>query len=240
VSCVRRAWIINTAAYTGVDKAELEPAAADLVNGDGPGLLAGAARDAGAGIVHFSTDYIFDGAATVPYAEDAPPKPLGAYGRSKLRGEEAVRASGARHLIVRTQWLFGPGGNCFPRSMLARATARERTRVVSDQFGSPTYAVDVAEMLWRILGTEGVLHVVNAGVCSWFDVAAVVFDFAGAAELLAPCSSEEFPTRATRPRFSALDSRKLVESAGPLPYWKDSLLRFLSELSGNSAVTQDP
>jgi dTDP-4-dehydrorhamnose reductase len=225
-------WLINTAAYTAVDQAEREEAVATRINGDGVRILATAAREADVGIVHFSTDYVFDGSATVPYTEADVANPSSAYGRSKLAGEQALRESGARALLIRTQWLFGADGKCFPRTMWARACAAAPTRVVDDQFGVPTSALDLAAATWALLGEEGTLHVVSAGIASWYDVARRVFDAAGAApDLLTPCDTAEYPTPARRPAYAVLDDARLDRVLGRrLPRWEDALDRFLIEL----------
>src|SRR5712691_3974271 len=185
--------IINAAGYTAVDQAEADRATAFAVNADAVATLAGAAARHGALLVHFSTDYIFDGRAGAPYREDAATNPLNVYGSSKLAGEQAIQASGARFLIVRTQWLFGEKGRSFPRTMLERARQGLPTRVVTDQIGRPTYTHDVALATWTLIsrGTTGVIHVANEGVASWFGVAECVFSRLGAREFLQPCTSAE-------------------------------------------------
>lgn len=225
-------WIINAAAYTAVDRAESESEVAMRVNATGVENLATAARDARIGVVHFGSDYVFDGSASRPYTEDDVPHPLNAYGRAKLEGERALVGSGARFFIVRTQWLFGPGGSSFPRAMWSRARAGEPTRVVADQFGSPTYTLDLASAVWRLPEAGGILNVVNDGVCSWHDVARHIFDAAGRPDLLTPCSTAEYHTAAQRPANSALDTSALVRALGaPLPRWEDALSRFVATLA---------
>jgi dTDP-4-dehydrorhamnose reductase len=225
-------WIINAAAYTAVDRAENEEAKATRINGDAVGYLAEAALRSSAGVIHFGSDYIFDGRSMIPYDEDAEPNPLSAYGRSKLRGELLLRSSGARYLIIRTQWLFGLAGRSFPLTMWNRATQGQVTRVVADQFGSPTSATDLASAAWTLLGTEGTLHVVNDGVASWFDVAAQVFEAAGARHLLRPCGTEDYPVLARRPAFSPLASSRFQGVAGaPLRHWSLALNDLVSSLT---------
>lgn len=238
VARIRPEWIINAAAYTAVDRAETEESEATRVNGEAVGHLAEAATRCDAGVVHFGSDYVFDGRATSPYPEDADPNPLGAYGRSKLHGEVLLRSAGARFLLVRTQWLFGPGGKSFPLTMWQRARNGQPTRVVNDQFGSPTSTVDLARATWGLIGREGTIHVVNRGVASWFDVASHVFQWAGARHLLTPCQSADYPVLAPRPAYSALDTARFEQlTGGALPDWPIALSQFLDTLgSGNEAA----
>ena len=232
-------WIINASAFSQVDRAEAEAAEADCVNGTAVGMLGQIARSEGARVLHFGSDYVFDGTGSRPYREGDAVNPLNAYGRSKLRGEVELIASGASALIIRTQWLFGDRGRSFPRTMWERALARAATRVVSDQFGRPTYTHDLAGASWRMLlaGATGVYHVANAGEASWFEVAARVFRFAGADDVLAPCSSAEYPTPARRPAYSVLDTTRAAHDHGiVLPPWDDALTRFLEVLSSRTAA----
>ena len=226
--------IINATGYTAVDQAEADRAGAFAVNADGVATLAGAAARHAALLVHFSTDYIFDGRSASPYREDAPANPLNVYGQSKLAGEQAVQASGARFLIVRTQWLFGENGRSFPRTMLERARQSLPTRVVTDQIGRPTYTRDVALATWTLisLGATGVIHVANEGLASWFDVAEYVFSRLGMRSLLQPCTTAEYPTPAVRPARAVLDTTAYRRATGAvLPGWEDALRRFLEGLS---------
>jgi dTDP-4-dehydrorhamnose reductase len=225
--------VINAAAYSRVDDAERSPDAAFAVNGAAPGAIGQAATAVGATVVHFSTDYVFDGKADAPYAEDARPNPLSVYGASKLEGERSLTASGVDHLIIRTQWLFGATGRSFPRTMWQRAGARQPTRVVRDQLGHPTSTEDLARATWVLVrqGVRGLLHVANAGIASWYDVAQRVFAAAGAAHLLTPCSTAEFPTPARRPARAVLETaRAQALLGGPLPAWEDALDRLLERL----------
>jgi dTDP-4-dehydrorhamnose reductase len=226
--------ILNAAAYTAVDRAEAEPEFAMKVNGEAVGHLGRVARATRARVVHFSTDYVFDGTADRPYREDDTPHPVNAYGASKLAGEIALRASGAEVLIIRTQWLFGAQGRSFPRTMWERACRRERARVVNDQFGRPTYTLDLANATWQLVerGITGLVHAANRGVATWFEVAREVFRNAGSPDLVEPCITSEYPTAARRPRYSVLDCTRyeaLVSS--PLPHWSDALGRFLTRLA---------
>ncbi|HET7039962.1 MAG TPA: dTDP-4-dehydrorhamnose reductase [Gemmatimonadales bacterium] len=232
--------VLNCAAYTSVDRAEAEPEAAWAANAEGPAVIGRTAREAAAPplVIHFSTDYVFDGAAREPYSEDSPTAPLGVYGASKLAGERALAASGAPCCVIRTQWLFGLAGRSFPRTMWERAMAGSPTRVVSDQWGRPTFTTDLARVTWQLvlhagreLSRHRVLHVANRGVATWHDVAARVFGSVGAGPLLTACTTAEYPTPARRPRYSVLDlSRVAGLPGGTIPSWDDALRRFLASL----------
>lgn len=222
--------VVNGAAYTLVDRAEVEHERAEAVNGSAPGRLGQLCASRGVAVVHFSTDYVFAGDAARPYEEHDPTAPANAYGRSKKMGEEALLDSGARALILRTQWLYGPRGKSFPQTMWARARAGVATRVVSDQVGRPTFTVDLSAAVWQLIlaGASGTYHVANEGHATWFDVASAIFEAAGVPELLTPCRTEDFPTAARRPSFSALSTAKLARDHGiVLPHWRDALNRFL-------------
>jgi dTDP-4-dehydrorhamnose reductase len=225
--------IVNAAGYTAVDRAESEPDVAFRVNGAAVEELGRIARQTGAGVIHFSTDYVFDGTSAVAYTEESPTNPVNVYGASKLAGETALAGSGAKCLIIRTQWLFGVNGRCFPRTMWDRATAWSPSRVVSDQFGRPTFSVDLARATWTLATRElsGVLHVANAGIATWYDVARRVYAACHADQLVQPCSTDQFPTPAKRPARAVLDTAR-AEAAlgGSLPAWEDAIDRFLGEM----------
>ena len=231
----RPRWVLNAAAYTAVDRAESEPDAAERANGTAVGALAAACARRDIALLHYSTDYVFAGDASRPYAEDDPTAPLGAYGRSKLLGEEAIRASGVEHLLLRTQWLFGPHGRSFPRTMWERARRGQATRVVDDQWGRPTYTPDLAAASWRVLAgpARGTFHVANAGdPTTWYGVARVVFEAAGAAPLLAPCATADYPTPARRPAYGVLDTSRLARVTHvTLRAWPEALAHFLDRLA---------
>jgi len=239
--------IINCASYTGVDRAETDRETAFGVNGDAPGFVGRAAvasahrslLTAHPLVVHFSTDYVFNGRSTRPYPEDDPTDPIGAYGASKLAGERALLESGAPCVIIRTSWLFGYHGTSFPRTMWQRAREGKATRVVNDQVGRPTYTVDLATATWvviRKLITDNrqrshILHIANTGPTTWYHVALRVFQAVGVPELLSPCTTAQYPTPARRPAYSVLDtSRYEALTLAPLPRWEDALDRFLTEL----------
>ena len=225
--------VMNAAGYTRVDDAERNRELAFAVNGVAPGAIGRAAAAVPAVVVHFSTDYVFDGEAPAAYREDDPPHPLNVYGESKLAGERALAASGVDHLVIRTQWLFGVGGRSFPRTMRDRAVQRQRTHVVVDQTGRPTHTADLARATWQLLAARvrGILHVANAGCASRFDVARLVFTRERAENHLAPCATCDVPTSARRPGRAVLDTTRAdALLGGPLPAWEESLERFLEAL----------
>lgn len=219
--------VINASAYTNVDAAEDDEAAAFAVNATGAGILADAAAAAGARFVHVSTDYVFAGDATVPYAEDTPRAPLGAYGRTKAAGEELV----LRHptsTVVRTAWLYGEHGGNFARTMLRLAAERDTVSVVTDQVGQPTWSRDLADAIVRLLDADapaGVYHGTNAGSASWFDFARAIFAEAGLdPERVQPTDSTAFVRPAPRPAYSVLGHDRWTAVGLPAPRpWRDAL-----------------
>jgi len=219
--------VINCAAWTDVDKAESAEDAATRVNGEGAGNVARAAAAAGAWTIHLSTDYVFDGRKREPYVESDPVAPQSAYGRSKLRGELAVADQArARHTIVRSSWLYGPG-RCFPATILAAARARDELTVVDDQVGCPTLTGDLAAALVELAHapTPGVLHVAAAGQCSWFEFAREIVARAGLSCEVNPGSTADLGRPAPRPEYSVLRTER---GAPELPDWRDGLARFMS------------
>jgi dTDP-4-dehydrorhamnose reductase len=234
--------IINTAAYTAVDQAESEPEAAARVNADGPAALAQAALDAGARLIHVSTDFVFDGRQGRPYLPDDPPRPLGAYGQSKWDGEQAVTAIlGDAALIVRTAWLYSAHGRNFVKSILRLLAERDRLTVIADQVGTPTWARSLAGALWRAadLGVVGLHHYTDAGVASWYDLAAAAQEEALALGLLTapkpilPITAADYPLPAPRPSYSVLDKTAFWAAlGGPAPHWRQNLRAMLGELKG--------
>lgn len=230
--------VINAAAYTAVDKAETEPEKAQLINALAPGVLAEAANQTGAWLIHFSTDYIFDGAKTTPYVEADAPNPLGVYGRTKLAGDEAVRAVGGQHLIFRLCWVYGARGQNFLLTMLRLARERETLRVVADQFGCPTPSRLIAEAtalaLRQVLlaadagAFSGTYHLAAAGSATWHEFAARIVGLMPEAERkcreVAAITTAEYPTPARRPAYSVLDCGKLKKVFGlELPDWEAGL-----------------
>ena len=229
--------IVNCAAYTNVEKAEEDYERADLLNNRAVENLALAARAVGAMMIHVSTDYVFKGDNCVPYFEDMDTDPLGVYGSTKLAGERALIASGCRYLIFRTAWLYSPFGNNFVKTMRRLTAERESLNVVFDQVGTPTYAGDLAALIYHViesgqLGKEGIYHYSNEGVCSWYDFAKEIADLSGHVCDIRPCHSDEFPSKVERPHFSVLDKTKVKKTFGVVvPYWKDSLRKCVNELS---------
>lgn len=237
--------IVNAAAYTAVDKAESEPEQAQAVNAEAPGVLARAAAARGALLVHYSSDYVFDGSGDTARGENAATGPLSAYGLSKLAGEEAVRESGARHLILRTSWVYAARGQNFPKTMLRLAQQREMLRVVADQVGAPTGAellADVSAHALKALGQSprhaGTYHVAAAGETSWHGLAQFAIEQARAlrpdlpwqVRAIEPIATADYPTPARRPLNSRLDTTRLREAFGlSLPDWRVGVQRMLSE-----------
>jgi dTDP-4-dehydrorhamnose reductase len=230
--------IINAAAYTAVDKAESEEAKAMSINGVAPGILAEEAKKAGALLVHYSTDYIFDGTKTTPYEETDSPNPLGAYGRSKLAGDEAVRAIGCAHLVFRLCWVYGAHGQNFMLTMMRLAREREKLRVVADQVGCPTWSRMIAETTTQALrqtvaardwgAFTGTYHLASSGVTSWQGFAQAIINLMPAegkkCSVVEAISTPEYPTPAKRPPYSVLGCGKLERVFGlRLPHWEDSL-----------------
>jgi len=208
--------VINCAAYTAVDAAEENEPTAFAINATGPAHLAAACAASGARLVHISTDYVFAGDATEPYAEDAPMAPAGAYGRTKAAGETAVRASGADALIVRTAYLYGRGGPCFPKTIARAGKARGALSVVNDQIGQPTWTRDVAAFIVRLLEVDapaGTYHATSAGQCSWFDFAQAIVASAGLGDIVTPTDSGAYAAKAPRPAWSVL-GHEASESIG--------------------------
>lgn len=216
--------VIQCAAYTEVDAAESEPDVALAVNGTGAALVARACARAGARFVYPSTDYVFNGLATAPYAPDDAPSPLGAYGRSKLAGESAAWEAGD-WLIVRTAWLYGAGGPNFVATILARAREGAPLRVVDDQRGAPTWTVDLARALVSLTESapSGIYHATNAGETTWFGLAREALRLEGLDVPVTPVCTDEFPRPAPRPRYSVLDCATTAAVVGPLRDWRAAL-----------------
>ena len=237
--------IINCAAYTQVDKCEEEELVAARVNGDGPGFLAEAAKNCGAILLHISTDYVFSGDSEVPYKEDAPTGPLSAYGRTKLKGEQEIVNSGLdRYFILRTSWLYGPGGPNFVETILRLSSERDELRIVSDQIGSPTYTGDLAQAIFTLLKNSddngkaifGVYHFSNSGHCSWYEFASEIVAQAKGSGLkvitqsIKPITTDEYPLPAVRPANSVFNKSKYQAMSGDtVPQWQQSLKTFLEE-----------
>lgn len=231
--------IVNCAAYTNVNKAEEEEDIAYRINAHAPGILADVARDAGAVLIHISTDYVFDGTGHVPYLEDMPASPQSAYGRTKLAGEKAIIESGCRYMIFRTAWLYSSFGGNFMQTIYEKTASEPVVRVVSDQVGTPTYAQDLADVLAGIidagmLDRTGIYHFTDEGVCSWYDFAKEICDMSGHLCDVCPCRTIDYPTKTTRPHYSVLDKTKVKETFGiEIPHWKDSLAFCLRQIQEN-------
>lgn len=233
--------VINAAAYTDVDGCETNQELAHAVNGAGPGNLARACIGIGAVLVHFGTDFVFDGLSGRPYRPMDAANPLSAYGRSKWEGEQAVRAAGCRHLIVRTSWLFGLGGRNFVEAILAKASAGEGLRVVDDQVGRPTLASDLAAGVVRLMdvGAAGTQHFANSGECSWYEFAKEIVQQAGMSVEVTPMKSSELGRPARRPAYSVLDTSGYEELTGDRPApWTDALSRYLASRHSRSATAE--
>ena len=229
--------VINCAAYTNVDKAEDDFDTANLINNIAVRNLAEACKQFGATFIHVSTDYVFDGSSNIPYTEDMPLAPLGVYGVTKLHGEQAVLESGCDYIIIRTSWLYSEYGKNFVKTMMMLTEERETLNVVFDQAGTPTYAGDLARVIYNIVennkykGNNGIYHFSNEGVCSWYDFAHEISELARTECDIRPCHSNEFPSKVNRPHYSVLDKTKIKTTFGlTIPYWKDSLRVCISNL----------
>lgn len=222
--------IINAAAYTDVEGAEDHLTEAMRINETGARNLAEIAARLRAPIVYYSTDFIFDGRATAPYKTDAIPAPLSVYGKSKLAGEQATRRANPQHFIVRTAWLYGPGGNNFVEKMLALGNSRPKLRVVTDEIGSPTHSLDLAEATLALARSKhyGVFHAVNEGAVSRYDFARRIFDLAEVSTPIEPCLGAEYPSKARRPAYGALDCTSLRDATGhTMRPWQDALMDYM-------------
>ena len=246
VRAVQPQVIVNAAAYTAVDKAEGEPELAQRINAEAPAALAREAAALGALLVHYSTDYVFDGTGSAPWAEDAPTGPLGVYGATKLAGEQAIAQTGCPHLILRTSWVYAARGGNFARTMLRLAQERERLTVIDDQWGAPTGAELIADVTAHAVAQTreqpakaGIYHLTAAGETTWFSYAKYVLALAGQAQKaikikateLLPIPTSAYPTPARRPHNSRLDTRKLQTRFGlALPPWQHGVRRMLAEI----------
>jgi dTDP-4-dehydrorhamnose reductase len=231
--------LVNAAAYTAVDRAESETEIASRINGAAPAVLAEEARQSGALLVHYSTDYVFDGEKNGSYTEKDPPHPANAYGRSKLEGEIAIQSSGCRHLILRTSWVYSSRGNNFLRTILRLARERSELRVVDDQVGAPTSAIAIARATAAMLrdpDPTGLFHMSAAGSTSWHGFAQAILEEERLSNRLIAIRSEEYPSAARRPRNSRLDNSRLRERFGiVLEDWRTQLREVLAQPSGDYA-----
>ena len=230
---LRPEFVFHLAAFTDVDGCEANPSKAEQVNALGTRNVARACAEIGAGLLYVSTDYVFDGRGKRPYREDDCPNPIGVYGLTKLRGERHVQALVARHMIVRSSWLYGPCGKNFVATILKLAKEGGDLRVVSDQRGSPTYTRHLALKLVELFATRayGVFHVTGSGDCSWFEFAGAIMQSGGYPQLrVTPITTQEAGRLARRPAFSVLENRRLAEiKLGALPHWSEGLAQYLEE-----------
>jgi dTDP-4-dehydrorhamnose reductase len=236
--------VINAAAYTAVDRAESEPTLAAALNRDVPSAMADACRNAGARLVHLSTDYVFDGRKAEPYVENDPVAPLSVYGRTKAEGEAAIRNRLPEHVILRTSWVFAAHGSNFVRTMLRLARERAELRIVADQQGSPTAARDIAQAIAAMVcrfadgcSFWGTFHFASSEPTSWFSFAEAIFIFRGARPKLVPITTEEYKAPARRPLYSVLDCARVGETYGIVqPSWRAALADVISELGETAAI----
>jgi len=235
IAAYRPDGVIHCSAWTAVDRAEDELEKVRAVNAEGPRNIASVCKEIGAKLVYVSTDYVFPGTGDRFYEPDDPTGPLGAYGVTKLEGEQAVQALLERYFIVRVSWVFGKNGNNFVRTMLRLAETKSELNVVCDQIGSPTYTADLAPLLCDMVVTNkyGIYHATNEGICSWAEFAEEIFRLAGKDVKVNPVPTSEYPTRAARPLNSRMSKAKLEEMGFfRLPDWHDALARYLRELEG--------
>ena len=254
---VRPRWVVNAAAHTAVDKAESEPELPAAMNADAPRVFGEEARKIGAAVIHFSTDYVFDGTKTSPYVESDPTAPLNVYGKTKLAGEQALAASGAAHIILRTSWVYGATGKNFLLSILRMARERELLRIVGDQHGAPTWSLDLARLAAHVIGQvenaalggdvakaaeklSGVYHAGGSGETTWFGFASAAVEALQSREPAAKLarveaiSTEQYPTPARRPANSRLNCAKLERVFGwRMMDWRESLERVMDEIAAN-------
>ncbi len=238
--------VVNAAAYTAVDRAESEPAVAHRINADAPAVMAEELARLDALLVHYSTDYVFDGRATRPYRESDPTSPAGIYGSSKLAGELAVSASGCEHLVLRTGWVYSYRGANFLRTMLRLAATRDAVNVVADQRGTPTYATDLAMLTRDVVlaagsrgeAGRGIFHLANAGETTWHGFATEIMRRSGNQHVLVNAiGTVDYPTPARRPAYSVLDKGRAIQAFGvDPPDWRDGLDRCLAEYAVRAAA----
>ena len=240
--------IVNCAAYTNVDKAEDDEATAELLNAQAVEHLARACKDNDATLIHISTDYVFGGnEGNTPRTEDEPVNPTGAYGRTKLHGEQAIEKVGCKHVIIRTAWLYSEFGNNFVKTMRKLTAERDKLNVVFDQIGTPTYALDLANVILKFIDnlknennyqlsiinyqSHEVYHFSNEGVISWYDFAKEICELSGNTCDIQPCHSDEFPSKVKRPSYSVLDKTKIKNKLNiTIPHWKESLKKCIENL----------
>lgn len=229
------AYVINCAAYTAVDRAEDDVDIAQKVNETGAGNLAVQCNAHGAVLIHISTDFVFKGDLARPLKEDDEANPISVYGQTKLDGEKAVSAALKEYFIIRTGWLYSEYANNFVKTMLKLGSERDELKIIADQVGTPTYAIDLAEFILMIITTEskayGTYHYSNEGVTSWFDFARAIFDISAIKVKAIPVRTDEYITKAVRPAYSVMDKSKAKQTFNiEIPYWRDSLVKCIGEL----------
>ena len=234
--------VINCAAFTDVDGAETREDDAMRINGEAVGDLASRCREVGATLVHYSTDYVFNGCATLPYRTDHPRDPVNAYGRSKARGEELLESSGCEHLLIRTSWLYAAWGNNFVRTMARLTAEKPGLRVVHDQRGRPTSAEHLASASLELLRKDlrGTYHVADAGQCTWYEFAEHINSELGHGCDIQPCNTHQFPRPAARPAYSVLDLSAIETHIGPIGTWQQNLAQVLPHLARETAQEIQP
>lgn len=225
-------WVINCSGYTAVDQAEQEEEKATALNGTAVGTLANRCQAVGAKFLHYSTDYVFDGTASSPYATDHPRHPLNAYGRSKCLGEQLIEQSGCSFLMIRTSWLYAPWSKNFVLTMANLMADRSQLKVVDDQLGRPTSCQHLAATSWALMeqGALGLFHVTDGGLCSWFAFASQIAKLIQTSCQVAPCCTEAFPTPAKRPAYSVLDLSQTESRLGKMPSWQENLEKVLKQV----------
>lgn len=231
--------IVNCAAYTNVDKAETDQEFCEVLNAKAPENLALAMKEVDGLLIHISTDYVFGGDPyNIPCKEEQKGTPTGVYGLTKLHGEQNIQKSSVKHFIIRTAWLYSEFGKNFVKTMINLTATKPQLKVVFDQIGTPTYAFDLAKIIYDIVedrrfeGNTGIYHFSNEGVCSWYDFTKMIAEYSGQTECdIQPCHSDEFPSPVKRPAFSVLDKTKIKNTFGiVVPYWTDSLKKCISNL----------
>ncbi|CAN5319683.1 dTDP-4-dehydrorhamnose reductase [soil metagenome] len=228
-------YCINCAAYTAVDKAEEDVEMAGKINKVGVEKLSRFCAEKGATLIHVSTDFVFKGDKSSPLTEDSVAEPISVYGKTKLEGEQAAQRLLTKYFIVRTGWLYSEFGNNFVKTMLKLGADKDELRIIADQTGTPTYAMDLAGFIMQIIKSNsdayGVYHYSNEGVTSWYDFAKGIFDISNTAVKVIPVRTDEYPTKATRPAYSVMDKSKAKRTFGiEIPYWRDSLVKCIGIL----------
>ena len=232
------AYVINCAAYTAVDKAEDELELARQVNRDGAANLARMCKTHAATLIHISTDFVFEGNIPKLLSETDPANPISVYGLTKLEGEAAIAAELQEFYVLRTSWLYSEHGNNFVKTMLNLGSTRDQLKVIADQVGTPTYAMDLAQAIFNIIAADkkayGIYHFSNEGVTSWYDFAKAIFDISGMTTRVLPIPGTSYPTKAARPAFSVMDKAKFKNTFNlEIPYWRDSLEICLKKIASN-------